>query len=395
MVYSNEASPAGRLLVVRADNVGFSQDALNVSQDGTGTGISIAQANVASGGAGGSGLVITSDSGGGSNSVHGLSVNLTGTGNANSSAANFVSSNTAASTVQISGTETGRGTLKITHTGTGSDTNSSAISIDLAGSGTAAQGIFLDATGGGTTGKLLNLRNNGTELLTLDATGQLGLGTSGTNTATLDVRGTGLIKTTSATAFKVQDASSNKYILVDTSGASLALGNTGIASTIQVGNTTGAVAQTINIGNNATGGSTTNVNIGSSVAGTVTVNSALTLVTGKTLTVNGDAFTDLTGNGLQDSSNALSILLTSSGTTGSTASNSGLEVGTGGLTLLKGCADNEILKYTDAGGWACAADGTGSGITIGTIDTPSKSADVGIKSASLYSLELPTILILV
>ena len=56
----------------------------------------------------------------------------------------------------------------------------------------------------------------------------------------------------------------------------------------------------------------------------------------------------------------LGIALTSSGTTGSTSSNSGLEVGSAGLTLLKGCTDNEILKYTDAGGWACATDSTGS-----------------------------------
>lgn len=52
----------------------------------------------------------------------------------------------------------------------------------------------------------------------------------------------------------------------------------------------------------------------------------------------------------------LGIALTTSGTTGSTASNSGLEVGSAGLTLLKGCADNQILKYTDASGWSCSTD---------------------------------------
>ncbi|MEN9582431.1 MAG: hypothetical protein RL641_385, partial [Candidatus Parcubacteria bacterium] len=63
---------------------------------------------------------------------------------------------------------------------------------------------------------------------------------------------------------------------------------------------------------------------------------------------------------------SLGIKLTTSGTTGSTSSNSGLEVGSAGVTLLKGCADNELLKYTDAGGWACATDTTGGG--TGTLD---------------------------
>ena len=64
----------------------------------------------------------------------------------------------------------------------------------------------------------------------------------------------------------------------------------------------------------------------------------------------------------------LGVLLTSSGTTGLTSSNSGLEVGSNGLTLLKGCTDNYILKYTDAGGWACAQDNATGGITANSLD---------------------------
>ena len=84
---------------------------------------------------------------------------------------------------------------------------------------------------------------------------------------------------------------------------------------------------------------------------------------------NGDITSVTAGNGLTGGATSgdapLAILLTTSGTTGSTSSNSGLEVSSSGLTLIKGCTDNEILKYTDAGGWACAADsgGAGSGIT--------------------------------
>ena len=81
--------------------------------------------------------------------------------------------------------------------------------------------------------------------------------------------------TNSTTAFQVQNAAGNNYIQVDTSGANLYLGNTGIASTIQIGNTTGAVAQTINIGNNNTASSTTTVTIGSTIG-----SSAVTIQSG-------------------------------------------------------------------------------------------------------------------
>lgn len=79
----------------------------------------------------------------------------------------------------------------------------------------------------------------------------------------------------------------------------------------------------------------------------------------------GDITDVLAGNGLSggatSGSATLAIALTSSGTTGSTSSNSGLEVSGSGLSLLKGCNDNEILKWTDASGWACATDVSGSG----------------------------------
>ena len=84
----------------------------------------------------------------------------------------------------------------------------------------------------------------------------------------------------------------------------------------------------------------------------------------------------------------LSTLLTTSGTTGSTSSNSGLEVSSSGIALLKGCTDNEILKWTDAGGWACSADSTGgtpafNSITSGTNTTATMT--VGAGSSLTYS----------
>ncbi|OVE79438.1 hypothetical protein BVY00_00415 [bacterium G20] len=74
----------------------------------------------------------------------------------------------------------------------------------------------------------------------------------------------------SVTAFQVQNLAGNNYIQVDTSGANLNLGSGGIASTVQIGNTTGAVAQTINIGNNAIALSTTTITLGSTVGASAT-----------------------------------------------------------------------------------------------------------------------------
>ncbi|GAA3010358.1 hypothetical protein GCM10020229_22550 [Kitasatospora albolonga] len=100
-------------------------------------------------------------------------------------ALNVVSDNPGTSAMYLSGTETGRGTLKITHRGyaDGSDLNAAAISIDLQTSGTAAQGIYLTSTTGSTTGNLIALRNStladGTKLedLVVKGSGLTGIGT--------------------------------------------------------------------------------------------------------------------------------------------------------------------------------------------------------------------------
>ena len=84
-------------------------------------------------------------------------------GGTNNAGLNVVSRNTAFSACEVSGHETGHGTLKISHVNPGpnptADANAAAISIDLqAGNakGTAAQGIFLKSTSGGSSGKIIN-----------------------------------------------------------------------------------------------------------------------------------------------------------------------------------------------------------------------------------------------
>ncbi|MBA3679480.1 carbohydrate binding domain-containing protein, partial [Candidatus Saccharibacteria bacterium] len=75
--------------------------------------------------------------------------------------------------------------------------------------------------------------------------------------------------------FAVQSAGTNVFRVDPNGNTNLGIG--GIASTIQIGNTTGAVTQTINFGNNSTASSTTNINIGSSIAGTTAITGATTI----------------------------------------------------------------------------------------------------------------------
>src|SRR5690606_452823 len=89
-----------------------------------------------------------------------------------------------------------------------------------------------------------------------------------------------------------------------------------------------------------------------SVEGLTTLNGGLTLEVGDTFTINGDAFTDLTGNGLQVSSNALTLAI---------QAGKGLEVDANGLSLID-CSAGEILKYNGSSQWVCTADAGSDGV---------------------------------
>uniref|UniRef100_A0A182DVL8 Hyaluronidase n=2 Tax=Streptomyces TaxID=1883 RepID=A0A182DVL8_9ACTN len=94
-------------------------------------------------------------------------------------ALNVISDNPGTSAMYLSGTETARGTLKITHRGyaDGSDKDAAALSLDLRVAGTAAQGIYVTATNGPTKGNLIALRNNtGLDDFVVKGTGRIGVG---------------------------------------------------------------------------------------------------------------------------------------------------------------------------------------------------------------------------
>lgn len=184
VIYSTQAAPAGRLLVVNANNATFNQAALNVQHAGSGDAIQVSATGT------GQGLNLTADAGA-TAGKHAMSVGLTNTGSSNSSALSISSTNLTHSCIQVTGTETGKGTIKVTHTGqaNGSDGNASALSIDLQTAGTAAQGIFIDATTGATTGKLLHIKNGGAERLSVLADGKIQFGNSANFATTVGAAG--------------------------------------------------------------------------------------------------------------------------------------------------------------------------------------------------------------
>lgn len=225
VVYSTQAAPTGHLIVARANNATFNQQAIYAEYVGT---------------------------------SHAVTINHQGTGTA-SSALNIASTNTQHSALGVGGVETDRGTVKITHTGTGTDVNASALSIDLAGSGTASQGIFVTSTSGGTTGTLLHLRNGGTgALVEVTAAGALKFG-SGTGATDSTISRSGANALTTAGNFTV-----GGYLAVN-AGQSDGQWNlwSGTANVLNIGTAGGGVA--IAEGANARMG------VATLVAGAVTV----------------------------------------------------------------------------------------------------------------------------
>ncbi|MEN9327928.1 MAG: hypothetical protein RI947_736 [Candidatus Parcubacteria bacterium] len=155
-IYSDAgASALGNMINVKVDNAAYAQAAFYMNYDGSSNAVEIV-----------------------SNSTDTSSNALSITGN-----------NPNDSTLGVIGYETGKGSIKVTHNGTGSDSNASALSIDLAGTGTRAQGVYVDSTAAtGTLGNLLRLRNQTVDKFVVNYQGNLGMagdltiGANGTNT---------------------------------------------------------------------------------------------------------------------------------------------------------------------------------------------------------------------
>lgn len=254
VVYSANADPSGHLIVARANNATFDQSAIYSEYVGT---------------------------------SHAVSINHQGTG-LNSSALNIASNNVSHSALGVSGVETARGTIKVSHSGTaGADASAAALSIDLMGAGTACQGIFVTSTTGGTTGPLLHLRNGGTgALVQVAADGDLdfGSGTGATDTK-LYRSGVNALETPGFFAMG-SGQSGGQFSIFGNAANSLRLGSGGggiavaeganarmgvatlVAGTVTVANTSVTANTRIFLTSNADGGTPGTVRVSARVAGT-------------------------------------------------------------------------------------------------------------------------------
>ncbi len=241
---------------------------------------------------------------------------------------------------------------------------SNATSIDLNQNTTIGNGKTLTVSGATTiktdsTGALLVRDSNNRDYLAVDTTnGNVSIGNVSKN-STIQIGNTGnaFAQTIGLGNSNVAGASTNVAIGATKAGTTSIQGADGInigttaASTIQIGSTTNASSQTINIGNNATAGSAANVTIGSTIAGTTTLQSADGVVLSNLGVANSAAYLCL---------NASNIIATC-GYTGGGGGGSGLAILQGGNTLggdiVIGSNDNFGLKFRT------------NGITRGMFDT--------------------------
>ena len=167
VAYTNAASSNGNLFGIRVDNTGFAHSALRLDYDGSG------DAFTAVGTASTSNAISASNTG----VDHTITSAYTGS-TPDKGPLNLTSTNSLGSVFQVTGNPLALGVGKITHNDTG-DADSSILSLAASDTGYLGQGIFLNMeTVASTTQKILNLRADSSEKLTLLADGRFGIGDS-------------------------------------------------------------------------------------------------------------------------------------------------------------------------------------------------------------------------
>ncbi|MBO0813630.1 MAG: hypothetical protein J2P30_00525 [Actinobacteria bacterium] len=189
---------------------------------------------------------------------HVLTLNLVGTGGATNAALNAVSANPGFSAVEVTGTETAHGTVKIAHQGyaDASDASAAAVSIDLqttvgGATGTAAQGIFITSTTDAVPGgNALTVRYNSKDWFVVKGNVAAGSGVVGIGVATghvpagmleiaqKDTTTPGLNMTALASGtdmVQLKDSGGNLRFQVNNSGNVVTRANALISTSMQVG----------------------------------------------------------------------------------------------------------------------------------------------------------------
>ncbi|HEY4964399.1 MAG TPA: hypothetical protein VIH90_06945, partial [Candidatus Saccharimonadales bacterium] len=123
----------------------------------------------------------------------------------------------------------------------------------------------------------------GTAILGTADANNLQLNTAGTNRAVLDQSGNltfqqaTTIATTSGNSISVTSGTNGQASFDSGTTGLVSIGTNANSKTIQIGNTTSAVTNTIGVGNNSTAGATVNLTVGSIIAGTTTIQNATTI----------------------------------------------------------------------------------------------------------------------
>jgi hypothetical protein len=251
-------------------------------------------------------------------------------------------------------------------TSIGSAANANGGSITIQGGSAGTGGGGAAGTAGNinlqvATGATINVGANG-----IANTIQIG-NTTGAVTQTINVGNNATAS--SITALVLGSAISTSSTTINAGTGNLTIGNNGLANTIQIGNTTGAVQQTINIGTNATASSATPVNIGSTIGSSK-------------LTLNAGTFgVDIANNGV---SNTLQI------GNANNAVNQSINIGnnsnaSGSTTVIVGCSAGACPTTVQAGssGLFIGNAGVSNTIQIGnTTGAVSQTTNIGTNSTA-------------
>jgi len=168
--YTTQGSSAASLASLRVNNVSFAHSALALPYLGAGDALSIPCLDPCSN------AISASNTG----VDHTITATYTGT-TADKGAANFTSTNTAGSVLQVAGAPASLGLGKFNFNGVG-DAGSSIASFDASAAGYLGQGLFIDCTGGSCDpfNKAFNVANSAgaNSAFTVMWSGKVGVGTS-------------------------------------------------------------------------------------------------------------------------------------------------------------------------------------------------------------------------
>lgn len=275
-----------------------------------------------------------------------------------------------AQTVNIATNSTAGGTNTINI----GNSAATASAIALQG-GTGASAVAISAASGGTlafgssgVANTINIGNTGA-VGTVAQTIRLGTNSTAGATNTIII---GNAAATASTVAIAGGTSAAAVALTTGVGGTLSLGDNGAASTVQVGNTTGGVAQTVNVGTNSTASANNTVNVGSLIDGSTTTiqggTGGINLLTNNaTLGVSVKTSTNLSSAFMIQNSDAQPIFQADTTHAVNLTNNGGFDSPLGG----------------GIGGWA--ATGTGASVTRTTTASQTYSG-IGALAVTLGSV---------